>query len=97
MSKEDLSCARPVAPISLTERLSAPLIGIFGNDDVAPTPEQVDMHERELKKYDKEYEFYRYDNAGHAFWNYTRDSYRATQTMDSWEKIMSFFEKHLKQ
>ena len=95
MPFEDLTEERPIAPIDLTEKLSAPLIGIFGNDDVAPTPEQVNLHEAELKKYDKEYEFFRYDNAGHAFWNYTRDSYRATQTMDSWEKVMSFFEKHL--
>ena len=90
-----LSERQPVAPIDLTEQLSAPLIGIFGNDDVSPTPEQVDLHEQALIKHNKEYEFYRYDGAPHAFWNYTRDSYRATQTMDSWEKVMSFFEKHL--
>ena len=96
MSEEMLSSARPKAPIDLIENLNAPLIGIFGNDDVAPTAEQVDLHEQALKKYNKDYEFYRYDDAGHAFWNYTRDSYRATQTMDSWEKVMSFFEKHLK-
>ena len=96
MTSDQLSEARPVAPIDLTKKLSAPLIGIFGNDDVAPTPEQVNLHEQELLKYGKEYEFHRYDNCGHAFWNYTRDSYRASQTMESWEKVMSFFEKHLR-
>jgi len=96
MPEERLSAAQPVSPIDLTENLSAPLMGIFGNNDVSPTAEQVDIHEEVLKKYDKEYEFHRYDDAGHAFWNYTRDSYRATQTMDSWEKVMAFFEKHLK-
>ena len=95
MSPEKLSEAQPVAPIDLTEKLSAPLMGIFGNDDVSPTKEQVNEHEVELKKHDKEYEFYRYDDAGHAFWNYSRDSYRATQAIDSWEKVMSFFKKYL--
>jgi len=33
MSKEELSDARPVAPIDYTAGLSAPLLGLFGNDD----------------------------------------------------------------
>ena len=96
MSKEELSPSNPVAPIDLTEKLSSPLLGIFGNDDMFPTPEQVDIHEQELKKYDKDYLFYRYDGAGHAFWSYDRDAYRPTQAMDSWNKVFEFFEKHLK-
>ena len=95
MPADELSDSRPVAPIDLTAALSAPLIGIFGNNDLAPLPEEVDLHEQALIKYNKEYEFYRYDDCGHAFWNYTRDSYRASQAMDSWEKVMSFFEKNL--
>ncbi|MFC7540287.1 dienelactone hydrolase family protein [Siccirubricoccus deserti] len=44
-----------------------PLLGLFGNDDRAPSPEQVDQHEAELKKHGKNYEFHRYDGAGHGF------------------------------
>ena len=96
MSKDELSSARPVAPIDLTKDLSCPLLGIFGNDDRSPTPEQVDLHEAELKKYNKAYQFHRYDGAGHAFWNYSRDAYRAVQAMDSWDKVLAFFDEHLK-
>ena len=96
MAKEEFSPAQPVAPIDLTAGLGCPLLGVFGNDDKFPTPEQVNRHEAELKKYGKEYEFHRYDGAGHAMWNYGGDSYRPAQAMDSWEKVFAFFEKHLR-
>ena len=96
MSKEELSPARPVAPIDLTENLSCPLLGIFGNDDKFPPPEQVNLHEEELKKYGKNYSFHRYDGAGHAFWSYDRDAYRPVQAMDSWDKVLEFFGKYLR-
>ena len=95
-SAEELSPNNPVAPIDLTSQLGCPLLGIFGNDDRSPTPEQVDIHEAELKKHGKDYEFHRYDGAGHAFWSYDREAYRQAQAMDSLEKTLAFFDKHLK-
>lgn len=95
-SKDELTPERPVAPIDLTADLSCPLLGIFGNDDTSPTPEQVDMHEQELKKHGKDYEFHRYNGAGHAFWYYNFDAYRPKQAMDAWENVFGFFEKHLR-
>ena len=94
--KEELSEARPVAPIDYTEELSIPLLGIFGNDDHSPTPEQVNILEEKLKEYGKDYVFHRYDDAGHGFWYYHTENYRAKQTMDSWEKVLTFFDQHLK-
>ena len=96
MSKEELSPAQPIAPIDLTSRLDCPLLGIFGNDDKSPSPEQVNLHEAELKKNGKNYAFHRYDGAGHAFWNYSRDAYRPEQAMDAWEKVFAFFEEYLR-
>ena len=96
MAKEDLSPNQPVAPIDLTGELSCPLLGIFGNDDKSPTPAQVDQHEEALKKHRKDYQFFRYDGAPHAFWSYSGENYRPVQAMDSWEKVFSFFEQHLR-
>ena len=87
--------AQPVAPISLTSQLKVPLLGIFGNEDRSPSPEQVDQHEAELKKHGKNYEFHRYDGAGHAFWSYDRDAYRPVAAIDSFNKVIEFFGKHL--
>ncbi|MCL1838542.1 MAG: dienelactone hydrolase family protein [Propionibacteriaceae bacterium] len=95
MDKSSLTPARPVAPIDLTSELSCPLLGIFGNDDQYPTPEEVDLHEEELRKHGKDYTFHRYDRAGHAFWNYASDSYRPAQAIDSWNKVLAFFNEQL--
>src|SRR5258705_5347876 len=95
MTPEQLSPKLPVAPIDLTKDLSAPLLGLFGNEDKAPTPEQVDQHEAELKKHGKTYEFHRYDGAGHGFFYYDRPMYRQEQAMDGWAKVFAFLEKYL--
>ena len=54
-------------PLSETANLNCPLAGYFGNDDYNPTPEAVDVHEAELKRLGKSYEFHRYEGANHAF------------------------------
>jgi carboxymethylenebutenolidase len=95
MPKEDLNAKTPVAPIDLTKDLSCPLLGIFGNDDRAPSPEQVDLHEAELKKHGKTCEFHRYDGAGHGIFYYHRPLYRVEQALDGWNKVFTFFRKHL--
>jgi carboxymethylenebutenolidase len=94
-AKEELSPSRPVAPIDYTADLAAPLLGIFGNDDSHPSPEQVDLHEAELKRHGKAYEFHRYDGAGHGFFYYHWPIYRPEQAMDGWEKVFTFFGSHL--
>ena len=72
-----------------------PLLGLFGNDDRAPSPEQVNQHETALKKHGKMYEFQRYDGAGHGFFYWHRPLYRPEQAMDGWSKIFAFFGKYL--
>jgi len=94
--KEKLTPARPVAPIDYTRQLSCPLLGVFGNDDESPPPHEVDLHEAALKQHGKEYEFYRYDGAGHGFWYYHTERYRPRQAMDAWEKVFRFFEERLR-
>src|SRR5580692_7995120 len=83
MGKEELSAKTPVAPIDMTKDLSCPLLGLFGNDDRAPSPEQVNQHEAELKKHGKTYDFHRYDGAGHGFFYWHRPLYRPEQAMDA--------------
>jgi carboxymethylenebutenolidase len=67
------------------------LLGIFGNEDKFPPPAQVNQLEEALKKYGKDYKFYRYDGAGHGFWYYHTEMYRPVQAMDSWNKVFEFF------
>ncbi len=96
MGPDDLSEKRPVAPIDLTEQLTAPLLGLFGEDDQSPPPEQVAQHEAELKRLNKQYDFHTYPNAGHGFFYYDRPAaYRAEPAVDGWAKIFDFFGSHL--
>jgi carboxymethylenebutenolidase len=92
---DQLTPKRPVAPIDYTRNLTAPLLGIFGNEDQNPPPDQVDKHEAALKEHGKVYEFYRYDGAGHGFFYYDRPAYRPQQAMDAWGKLFPFLKKHL--
>jgi carboxymethylenebutenolidase len=95
MAKDELSEARPVAPIDYTADLAAPLLGLFGNDDRYPTPDLVNQHEAELQRLGKTYEFHRYDGASHGFFYYHGSMYRPEAAMDGWEKVFSFFGVHL--
>jgi carboxymethylenebutenolidase len=92
---EDLNEKRPVNPIEMTPQMGCPLLGIFGNDDGNPDVAQVDKTEAELKKHGKEYEFHRYDGAGHGFFCSERPNYRQAQAVDGWRKVWAFFAKHL--
>lgn len=95
MSPEDLNPNSPVSPLEYTKDLPCPILGIFGNEDKNPTPEQVNQHEAELKKYGKNYEFHRYDGAGHGFFYYHAAAYRQAQAVDGWQKVFTFLEKYL--
>jgi carboxymethylenebutenolidase len=79
----------------LATTMSGPTLGLFGNDDVYPTPEQVDELEAALKDAGKPYEFHRYDAAGHAFFCVERTAYRPQAAMDGWAKIWAFLDTHL--
>jgi carboxymethylenebutenolidase len=95
MSQAELTPNQPVAPLDYTKDLTCPILGLFGNEDKGPTPEQVDLHEQELKRLGKTYEFHRYPNAGHGFFYYNRPNYRQEQAVDGWAKIFDFLEKYL--
>ena len=75
--------------------LRAPLLGLFGNEDKFPSPEQVDALASILDANGKTYEFHRYDDAGHAFFAPDRPSYRVAAANDGWERIADFFGTHL--
>ncbi len=92
---EELTEQQPVAVIDMTPEMQVPLLGIFGNDDPQPDVAQVNHIEEELKRLGKDYEFHRYDGAGHGFFAVDRPGYRPEQAVDAWKKVFAFFEKHL--
>ncbi len=93
--RSKLPKTQPVAPIELTERIRCPIMGLFGNQDTNPSPEDVNLTEAALKRFGKKYEFHRYDQAGHAFFAWYRPNYRPEQAQDGWQKVFTFFGKTL--
>jgi carboxymethylenebutenolidase len=94
---EEMTPAMPVAPIDYTAGLSCPLLGLFGEDDGRPTPADVARTEEELKRHGKDYEFYMYEGAGHGFFAVDRPGYRQHAATDGWEKVLAFYDRHLRQ
>jgi carboxymethylenebutenolidase len=96
MAQQDLTEKKPVAPIDYTIDLMCPLLGLFGADDRSPPVEQVAIHEAELQRLGKDYEFHIYPDAGHGFFYHQRPAmYRPEQAVDGWSKVFAFFERHL--
>jgi len=95
MKPEELTSQRPVAPLDYTEKLSCPVLGLFGEEDHSPTVEQVAVQEAALKEHDKEYEFHMYPDAGHGFFYHHKPAYRQEQAVDGWGKTFEFLGRHL--
>jgi carboxymethylenebutenolidase len=88
----------PVKITNLVEQLphlQCPLLGLFGNEDKFPSPEHVDELADILKSHGKDFEFHRYDDAGHGFFAVDRPSYRVAAATDGWERIARFFATQL--
>ena len=84
-------------PIELARDIQCPVLGIFGNEDQNPTPEDVNDYEAALKNACVDYTFHRYDGAGHGFQDFCDENrYRKEASDDAWIKQLAFLEAHLK-
>lgn len=83
------------APFDLTERISCPLLGLFGEDDPNPSPADVARIDAELTRLGKVHEFHIYPGAGHAFMNESRPSYREEAARDAWQRCIDWFRRYL--
>ncbi len=75
--------------------LSCPLLGLFGQEDSYPSPEQVAELTRLLGELGKDFEHVEYEGAGHAFFAVDRPSYRPEAAVDGWQRIEAFYGRHL--
>jgi carboxymethylenebutenolidase len=86
---------RMIPVIDKTSTLTCPLLGLFGEEDAYPSPEETRLIEKALRENDKTYEFHTYPGAGHAFFATDRISYRPEAAKDGWERIWNWFGDYL--
>jgi carboxymethylenebutenolidase len=82
---------------SMLADLSAPLMGIFGADDKAVSPENVREFQAKLDELDKPADINIYDGVGHAFANPSGDNYDKAAADKAWQQTLRFFKEHLRQ
>jgi carboxymethylenebutenolidase len=76
-------------------RLRPPLLGLFGKEDLHPSPEHVVQLDEILSAEGKPHEFHSYDDTGHAFFAVDRPAYRVPAANDGWIRIADFYAQHL--
>jgi len=83
------------SPFERMVGIQCPVQGHFGANDANPSPEDMAKLDAELTRHNKTHEFYSYANAGHAFLDSTKDSYRRPADEASWPKTLEFLARQL--
>jgi carboxymethylenebutenolidase len=79
------------------EKLSAPLLYVYGKEDQFIAASDVDRLERFMKSAGNPGEVLRYPGADHAFFNDTRkEVYSPENAKDAWRRTLAFLRKYLK-
>ncbi len=85
------------SPFERSADIHCPLIAFHGAEDTNPSPEDMAKIGAELTRLKKPHEIHMYQNAGHAFQDFTRgDKYRERTARASWAEALAFFTQYLK-
>ena len=78
--------------------LQAPVLGFFAENDAFVTPDVARRLETDLVAAGKQVELAVFDGADHGFFNDTRHQvYHAAYARQCWERMMLFFNQHLRE
>jgi carboxymethylenebutenolidase len=92
-----INYGRLVTDPSAVQKIHAAVLGNFGAEDRGITPADVEKFENALKAAGKSVDIKIYPDAGHAFENpNNKTGYRGADASDAWRRIVSFFERTLK-
>jgi carboxymethylenebutenolidase len=83
-------------PIDQVQNISAPLLGVYGDQDQGIPVSEVGRLQEALNQHGKQNEIHVYEGAGHAFFNDTHGTYKADAASDAWGKTIDFFTRNLK-
>jgi carboxymethylenebutenolidase len=83
-------------PMDVTDKIAAPVLGLYGGKDQGIPLEQVERLRAGLLAFgkDKTSIIHVYPDAGHAFNADYRPSYRKADAEDGWKRMLAWFKKH---
>lgn len=84
-----------VTGFDVAKDIKCAFLGLFGEEDKNPTPDDVRKFEALLKQHNPHVEIVIYPNAGHAFHADYRQSYRPEAAKDAWARCVGWFKRHL--
>tara|TARA_A100001037_G_scaffold306854_1_gene357256 strand:- start:25511 stop:26227 length:717 start_codon:yes stop_codon:yes gene_type:complete len=86
-----------VTPFDRTADIDCPILFHFGENDDNPSQQDMLTLDKELTRLGKDYRFYSYPEAGHAFLDFTDPTRHNKRASDmSWPRTLEFLERHLK-
>ena len=89
--KNDL---QPKYPLDIVADLKAPVLGLYGGEDMGIQNDTVEKMQAALKEAKKPSEIHLYPKTPHGFYADYRPSYRKEQADDGWKRLQEWFQKH---
>ena len=86
----------PVTGFDLAKDIKIPFLGLFGENDKSPTPDDAKKMGELIKAGNPNVEIVIYPAAGHGFHADYRPSYNKPAADDGWKRCTGWFEKYLK-
>ncbi len=87
---------RTEGPLDVAAKIGAPVLGLYGAEDLGIPVADVREVEAKMKAAGKTAEFVIYPGAPHAFFADYRPSYRAEAAKDAWGRCIAWFDRYLK-
>ena len=85
----------PVTGFDLAKDIKIPFLGLFGENDKSPTPDDAKKLGELVKAQNPNIEIVIYPGAGHGFHADYRPSYNKVAADDAWKRCTGWFEKYL--
>ncbi|HEY5635541.1 MAG TPA: dienelactone hydrolase family protein [Burkholderiales bacterium] len=91
-----IGTAMPKGPLDVTDRIHAPVLGLYGGADAGIPQDHVDRLRAGLLAFgkDKQSIIHVYDGMPHAFHADYRPSYRKEAAEDGWKRMLAWFKKN---
>ena len=86
----------PIPAGDMIKDLCCPMLGLFGDEDTNPSPDDVARLREGLEKHSQSFEIVSYKDAGHAFFSDTRPSYRPEPAYMAWGRCLEWLSRYLK-